>query len=238
MKIFPVIRATHPTLSAEHARKALELGADGVYLIDPQSSNDNKRLFTVLNNVRRQAGAEDFIGLAMHHMPGSAALYAVDRAVQSQKLGTVPNGIWVQDAKAERKLGEARGLQRTVPRLRSVQFAAGIAFAGTVNYDSGPQKAAMDAEIHKRNIDVAVTTGDEKGRPPSIEKITAMRARAGYIAVTGAIPAARLSEYQYALDEYWPSEQVTDEGYLTEIITIAHELPELPDRRDWPVVRP
>ena len=230
-EIYPVVHINNIHRAVEQTGVALELGANGVYLIDHEKPTTD-RLFDAFNLSRSEyPGA--YIGMNILCLRGAyRAFEAIHRAKDSESMDEYPDGLWVDDARIDAV--EARELREAHPELGTVRYLGGVAFKYSPYYTDDPGRAAGEFMKLKSYVDVVTTSGPGTGVPPSPEKIRAMHevAEGQPLAVASGVSADNLEDYSGAIDqllvatsiESSPDSGVFDRSRLEDLIEVAREL--------------
>ena len=172
-KFYPVIHSIDPfrqngiNHALQNTRIAIENGADGVFLIG------HRMRFTQLtylyDHVRKQF-PDTWIGINFLDL-GARKIWAGLEAVAKRCVNV--NALWID----------------TLPEYRlnippKIQIFGGVAFKYIDPNLSGDALATACIEA-RRCVDVATTSGEETGSPPSIQKLATIRA-----ALRGGMPVA------------------------------------------------
>jgi uncharacterized protein len=160
----PVIHVEDEEQTIRNTKIAIEGGADGVFLINHRMTW--RKLLTVYESVRRKMPAT-WIGLNCLDLGQSAVQFVPS---------TTP-GLWVDSAGVTDK-GNTRA--RDFARSRLASAWRGIYFGGVAfKYQPLVSDIAATALSAKEYVDVITTSGDQTGKPPSVEKIITMRRAIG-----------------------------------------------------------
>lgn len=224
MKIYPVVHINNHEVAARQSLRALEAGADGVYLINHREYSP-RYTFEVMESIR-QFSPEAFVGInLLGHDTGGVLDALQDREV-------LPSAIWHDDItdSGHRAPAEVFELKNS-GRLKGVLLLGGVAFKYTSTYTDNPAEAAREVELLEPVLDVITTSGTGTGQAPSVEKLRAMRAAATKpIAIASGVSAENIGQYQGLADEVLVASSIETEPYsgvfvgaaLRKIIDLAH----------------
>ncbi len=230
-EIYPVVHINDIHRAVEQTGVALELGADGVYLIDHQEPATD-RLFDTFNLSRSEYQGV-YIGMNILCLRGAyQAFEAIYRARDSESLDEYPDGLWVDDARIDAV--EAKELREAHPELATVRYLGGVAFKYSPYYTDDPGEAVSELIKLRSYVDVVTTSGPGTGVPPSPDKIRAMHeaAKGQPLAVASGVSADNLEDYSGAIDqllvatfiEASPGSGVFDRSKLKDLIEVAREV--------------
>lgn len=219
VKIHPVV---HINSSERHAQRfavdqsnrALDAGADGVFLIDHQSKN-SFLTFDTLYNVRER-NPDAYVGI---NLLGQTAIEALDDINHAMAWGwsdRAPNALWVDDVLRSGGTGPGSTLEvmHEQDDLRAMRLFGGIAFKYTQSYTDDPREAALQTEWLSPYVDVVTTSGKGTGHAPSPQKLAAMRAATTKpIAVASGISADNVADYAGNVDEVLIASSIETEPY-------------------------
>lgn len=244
MKIFPIVHINKNdidgSVAAKESKRALDLGADGVYLIDHYNGNDTDRLFEAYNLALAES-PDKYIGINILGMSPIGAMRAMAKALRQENgdgLLLSPGGLWVDDMRGYDgenfpKL-EALELKKSDENLKRVRLVGGVAFKYTKTYYDNPDMSRYEAVWLEDTVDVMVTSGPATGQPPSVEKCRAMKEVIGNqpLAVASGLSAENIRQYEGIVNEAMVSSSI--ETYpssgrfnmlkLDALIKIAHNL--------------
>lgn len=238
MEVFPVVHINNDDVhvAVREGRRALELGVDGLYLIDHFNGNVNKKpLLDAYYNLK-SISPEAYIGVNILGLGPHDAMRALARSINKSKgLILPPSGLWIDDMMEDGlDKSAAIELRDSNPRLKSIRILGGVAFKYTETYTEDPIMASYWTEWLKDSVDVIVTSGEATGREPSLEKLTAMKEAAADkpLAVASGISSDNIRKYEGIVDEIlvsssietYPSSGRFDRQKLEELIEIAHSL--------------
>ena len=234
LAIFPVVHVQSVDQAQQQAALALDAGADGVYLIDHGSGAAD--LLESAFNAVTQRHPSAFIGLNFLAIGcGVDAFAHVHQCVTAGRLRRYPNALWVDDAlpltSPHSTHADVPDLKAAVPELSCVAYLGGVAFKYTRTYTDDPEQAATEASALVTHVDVVTTSGPGTGKPPSPEKLRAMKAAAGPVPLAAAsgVDAGNIADLRPYLDvvlvassiETQPYSGEFDRGRLAEIIRLA-----------------
>lgn len=233
MKVFPVVHINEIGVATEQASRALDYGADGVYLINHKGS-----IGEVFNtfNILDKAKPGSFIGVNLLGVRPRDALRIMNDLYADKLISRVPDGLWTDDALDERTAGETLAYKNQTPSIKGVRYLGGIAFKYTQSYSENPNAVQqLTAEAQDR-VDVVTTSGAGTGKPPTVAKIVAMHQVANgankLLAVASGIDSTNIAKFQGIVDEVLvassietaPYSGIFDADKLKEIISLAHSL--------------
>lgn len=233
IEVYPVVHVMDVRQAREQSTLALELGADGIYLIS-HGSMDADRLTEVFNRVSDDhEGA--FIGINYLDLESGVTAYEyLDKAQKLGKINRLPNAIWADNIEGFRghDVNELLLRRGANPDLQNVNFLGGIAFKYTGEYTDNPTEAASDTKARGRYVDVITTSGPGTGKAPPVNKIAAMKAVAGDkpIAVASGIDVTNIEDYRGIVDKILVASSVETKPYsgefdpkkLADLIAVAH----------------
>jgi hypothetical protein len=232
MKVFPVIHLGETSIgkSVEQADTAFELGADGVYLIDHYNgAQDTRRIFETLTEVREH-GPDRYVGL---NILGLTVPEAFGR-IAGAKLLQLPSDLWVDDVREGGELDKALEFRKSLSDLAAVSLHGGIAFKYTPTATNNANAASAETAVLKRYVDVITTSGLGTGKPPTVEKLAAMKFVSGGkpVAVASGIDLSNIESFGGIVDEVLvassvetrPGSGVFEPSVLKDFIEIAHNL--------------
>jgi len=225
MKVFPVVHVNEPSVAVEQAHVALELNADGVYLIDHHADSDNERLFQTFSWLTAKH-PDSYVGMNVLNRRPLDALRSLLGAF------VAPSALWADDAKAEPSFGAVKAFRDEVPFLKSVRYLGGVSFKYTPDFTEDPEAATRQVAENMDRVDVVVTSGAGTGNPPTVAKIKAMKEAAGTLAVASGISLENMEDYAGLIDEVLVASSVETVQYsgifdtkkLGQFIDMAHEL--------------
>ncbi len=229
-EIYPVVHINEVPEAVEQSQAALELGADGVYLIDHENATTDV-LFETFQKLRDEQ-PDAFIGVNALCLANSASLFKAFLKAKNQGLiDTMPDGAWVDDCLPS--ASETDTLRNITPSLAGIRYLGGIAFKYTDLYSADPVESANLVKQLSYYVDVVTTSGAGTGRPPSPEKISAMKAAAGHqpLAVASGVSVENLDNYNGDIDqllvassvETTPGSGVFDQTKLQDLIDLAQD---------------
>jgi len=234
VNIYPVVHINDPETATAQADIAFSAGADGVYLIDHSSNPSFADLFDTFNLVKA-AHRDGFVGInPLGAGDALASLRVVEAAYHQGQLDFMPDGLWVDSAKAGVNIAgfdRLNAFRQSHPELRGVKLLGGVAFKYTSDYTEAPEAAAAMAIEAAPYLDVITTSGEGTGQPPPVAKIKAMKERsASKIAIASGISIDNVKDYQPYTDEVLVSTSVETEPYsgifdpgkLRQLIEAAH----------------
>lgn len=231
MRVYPVVHINDRERAVEQAELALELGADGVYLIDHKPVDD-QLLFDVFSDLDA-AKPSSYIGVNLLGLTPLNAMTTVEHAVQSGNLSRTPNGLWADDATRESLPGEAMSYKNSHDVLRNMRYLGGVAFKYTPTFTDDPLLAGEQVALLRDRVDVVTASGQGTGIPPSRAKMAAMKTAAGgTLAVASGISHENVGDYVGLVDEALVASSVETRPYsgifdrpkLEAFITAVHDL--------------
>ena len=229
-EIYPVVHIEFMAKAATQAAAAIELGADGVYLIDHSSRNENLLLDT-FDSVAKWY-PDSFIGVNFLCLPDSyVAFSSLKKAIDSQSIRRLPDGLWVDDA--GRRKEETVQLRLAEPALTAIRYLGGAAFKYTDHYTDEPQEAAAQAAGMEPYVDVVTTSGQGTGQAADLQKIKAMKeAMTKPLAIASGVNADNVGDYAGWADQILVASSVEtalgsgvfDQMKLRDLIQTVHEM--------------
>lgn len=228
MEIFPVVHIQDTEQALDQSSMALEMGADGIYLIDHHGRSPHG-LIHAFNQVK-EVYPERFIGINVLQSPSAAAtLTLLLDSLRQGDIAALPDGLWEDNAEIDKDL--ALELRALYPELTSIRYLGGVAFKYTPLFTEDPELAAEEARRLEPYVDVVTTSGAGTGEAPTPEKIRAMKATIGKkLAVASGISVQNLAQFDGSFDQLLVSTSVETEPYsgifdpqkLQELIDVAH----------------
>lgn len=240
MKIFPIVHIENNGVNtaAHEGIRALELGADGIYLTDHYNgAKDTKPLFETYQRVLYEA-PERYVGINIFGLGPADSMRSLAGLLNNAKdfiQPSSPSGLLVDEMRHDgpRKL-DAIELRNLDPKLQSVRLLGGVAFRHTSTYTDNPTMAAYETEWLKDSVDVVVTSGESSSKQPSIEKLMAMKEATGDkpLAITSELSTENIRQYEWIVDEVLVSRKIEtlygidtfDRHNLEELVRLAHSL--------------
>jgi hypothetical protein len=229
VEIFPVVHIHNAKQALEQSSAALEMGADGVFLIDHGNRNPGV-LIEAFNHVH-EGYPDSFIGLNfLQHSSSAESFDFLLKQLERGDIARLPSGLWVDNAESKKEV--TLDLLANNPVLASIQYLGGVAFKYTGLFTSDPGQAAAEATRLEPFVSVVTTSGEGTGKPPSPEKIAAMKCVINKkLAVASGISADNFASYGSTFDQLLVSTSVEVEPYsgifeptkLKELINLAHE---------------
>jgi predicted TIM-barrel enzyme len=229
IEIYPVVHVANSDQVAEQSEIALELGADGIYLIDHHHSTTDI-IIGAFNKVRQNSPSA-FVGINFLQFGSPTdSLRFLGSALTEESINQLPNGLWVDDARTQKE--EAAILRGLNDRLRGIRYLGGVSFKYTSRYTEDPALAALEARTLSPFVDVVTTSGPGTGKAPTPEKISAMKKAIGSqaLAVASGITIENLNLFTDSIDELLVSTSIEIEPYsgifdpykLRDLIAEAH----------------
>ena len=193
VEVYPVVHINDREQAAEQAGQVLEIGADGIYLIDHHSPTSELLLDTY--RVVKRDSPTAFVGV--NFLCCQTALESFHELLTSELL-SLPDGLWVDNA-ADRA-AETLQLRDRHPILQPIQYLGGIAFKYTGYFTDDPAAAAQEARRLAPFVDVVTTSGAGTGKPANPAKIAAMKEAIGdqTLALASGVDADNIGSYQDA----------------------------------------
>jgi len=230
IEVYPVVHINEESQAVDQALSALDVQADGVYLIDHKSI-DARPICRVFNNLSRTA-PNSFIGINILQILNSIeAFQLIHNMSESGELNRLPDGLWVDDATDSAFATEVYRARHK--ELKSVLYLGGIAFKYTKSYTDNPTVAAEIAKKYGPFMDVVTTTGGGTGRAATIEKVTAMKLAISpqKLALASGVSINNISAFANVADqalvatsvETYPGSGEFNLPKLVELITAAHD---------------
>jgi len=213
MKVFPVVHINEPSRAIEQSRLALELGADGVYLIDHSSRIET--LFDTFNGVV-QDNPKAFVGVNLLGLRPLLACQVIERSFLNGDLSRVPDSLWADNAFVENIRGETKKYKEDKAELRNMRYLGGIAFKYTPQFTDDPKLAYEEVIREKDRVDTVITSGEGTGLAPSLAKIKSMKqavGEGGLLAVASGISIHNIVSYRGLIDEVLLASSVETEPY-------------------------
>lgn len=233
MRVYPVVHINNSIEAVNEASHALELGADGVYLIDHSCDVDKVvDTFNQLSSVKSDA----FIGVNLLGMGPLAACVAIKDLCDDRNLNRIPDGLWVDDALTEVEAGETLAYKKRIGGMNGMRYLGGISFKYTATFTEDPGLAYQLTIDALERVDTVTTSGAGTGTPPTVEKISAMKHAAGdagkMLAVASGVSLENIANYKGIIDEVLvassvetaPYSGVFDTDKLQTFIKVAHNL--------------
>lgn len=219
IEVFPVIHINGMSQALEQAELCYESGADGIYLIDHNSSSDIEPLVQTYNAVDEHYPGR-FIGLNLLQLSsGHNAFSFIYNAMQNGRILRLPDSIWQDDARPHRY--GLMNLREEHPELVAIRYLGGVAFKYTLTYTEHPGIAATEAMLLAPNVDVVTTSGERTGDAPNVEKIKAMKEAIGSkkLAVASGISADNIASYGGQFDQLLVSSSIETYPYSGKFVT-------------------
>lgn len=231
MKVFPVIHINNTERAVHEAEVALDMGADGVYLIDHHGGEPDTT-FEVFNTIDEHR-PDAYVGVNLLGYSSTDVLKTMRDAHQRRELVRIPDGVWIDDVRHSGNMSprEVFEYKQNDSVLRSMRILGGIAFKYTRSYTDDPGKAQDEVGSLESAVDVVTTSGKGTGSAPSASKIRAMHeASTKPIAVASGISLDNIGDYRGFVDEILvassvetaPYSGVFNQGELRAFIEAAH----------------
>jgi hypothetical protein len=199
--VYPVIRVARPRDACDQALIALDMGAAGVYLSDPDATEPTA-LFGAFDRIAARA-PRAFVGLGLAAFASAyEGLREIRRGVAGGLLPRLPDGIWAPDAMPAKS--ELRKYRKKHPDLLAIRYLGGIAYKETDGFTSDVPRAVESASSLAAYVDVVATSGDAAGVAPSPAKVAAMKLAIDGkpLAVASGITPENISDYRGSADEF------------------------------------
>ena len=235
MRIYPVVHIKEPNEAAEQAGIALETGADGVFLLDPESHNFDNLVQTY--NLLKLERPDSYVGINLLQTKGP--VHDIDTVAKlwgGGELSTLPTALWIDDVRGyvnnTAELEKAARIRADNP-VGSMRLYGGTAFKYTQHYTDVPFEAAEQAHENSQFVDIVTTSGAKTGDSPEVRKVSAMAQLVGRdsLALASGVDVANIESYRPHVGhilvassvEIAPMSGIFDEQKLTDIIQIAHQ---------------
>lgn len=234
IEVFPVVHVVDKEQAREQARLALDLGADGVYLIAHGMDTGADQLTEIFNEVVED-NPDAFIGVNYLDLGSEEEMLRyLESAQRRGDINRLPDAVWADTIGFDPDSMENLELLRN--RLPTIQTLGGVAFKYTKEYTDDPIEAADEVRRNSALVDVVTTSGQGTGSAPSVEKIRAMKEAAGDqpLAVASGIDASNIDSFRGIVDkilvassvETMPYSGIFDPDKLSELINLAHAEPD------------
>lgn len=231
MEIYPVVHINDPKTATRQASRAIELGADGIFLIDHQNTSPDDT-FHVFDNLKAETLP---IGVNLLGYSAYEAGMLVSQSIADSKISKAPDALWVDDTL---EVGWGRPsdfmtLRESAPELRAMRYFGGAAFKYTQTFTDDPKLAAREAARLEKYVDVVTTSGSGTGCAAPISKISAMKQQIQKpLALASGVSIENIQDYFGSVDyvlaassvETAPYSGVFDESKLADFITKVHSL--------------
>ncbi len=228
MKIYPVVHLRSPEHALELSQQALEVGADGVFLIDHLSPRNLNVLDRAYNHVRRELGQSAWIGVNYLALSPSGAVNHMADMLEQGGIDSLPNAFWVDDGSADHldltRLREDR-------KVKDAEFFGGVAFKYTDTYTDNPSDAAGLVRTYGAGIDVVTTSGPGTGYAADARKVAAMKAVLGdrELALASGVSISNIEQYRF-VDRILAASSIETASYsgifvdrkLNDLVQAAH----------------
>ena len=230
MEIYPVVHINDTYVAREQVTLALDFGADGVYLID-----HNGRTDTILETLRliRSERPDSFIGINLLGHRIDEVYDLIERIANDGDETLLPSAVWADNVE-NNAFDPTEFLERKNRNalLGKVKLLGGISFKYTSTFSENPEIAGAEVARLRDSVDVVTTSGAGTGKPPTVEKLKAVRQAAcgKPVAVASGVSAGNIYDYAGLVDqilvstsiETYPYSGVFDSQKLEELIRIAH----------------
>ena len=94
MKVYPVVHINDSNTAQKQGELSLELGADGIYLIDHNGEVDT--IFETLRKIRFTY-PDSFIGINLLGHLTDKVYERIDRMFKEESEAILPNAVWVDN---------------------------------------------------------------------------------------------------------------------------------------------
>jgi hypothetical protein len=208
IELFPVVHLTDSHVSIEQVRKAFELEADGVFLIDHLNFDGTDHLLDIYNSARQEFPGK-FIGINVLQLIFPVdSLHLFIETLDNGQIDKLPDALWYDDASVDK--GAAIDYRTLHPSLVDVQLFGGTAFKYTSSYTDDPTESAIETTRIAPSVDVVTTSGKGTGFAPSTSKLASMKAASGGrpLAVASGISVENLDDYRGVVDKILVSSSI------------------------------
>jgi predicted TIM-barrel enzyme len=227
-EIYPVVHISDEEQAIAQTGIALELGSNGLYLIDHHNSYPDK-LLNVFELVSREH-PNAFIGINALCIPDSYQTFtAIIDAREKEIITRYPDGVWVDDASFLPQAVDS--LRSNNPETLAIRYLGGVAFKYTSSFTDLPELAAFEAERMEKYVDVVTTSGAGTGLPPTPAKIKAMKEALTNkpLAVASGVSYENLKEFDGYIDqllvatsiETFPGSGIFNQAELAKLVELA-----------------
>ena len=228
VKAFPVIHLNSTQQGLTEATHAMELGADGVYLIDHQHGSPDPLLEAFETVVQDLPDA--FVGVNLLCAgTGLDAFRILAQAVRERTISRYPDAVWADDARPERL--ELQRLREADKALALITYLGGTSFKYTSAYSDDPSAAAAQATQMAPFVDVVCTSGPGTGHPTTPQRVAAMKQAIGEqeLAVASGVDVDNVGMLRSHVDqvlvatsiETSPGSGIIDHGSLAALLAAA-----------------
>ncbi len=166
-----VVHAESISQAIDNSRIAVENGADGIFLINHGMSTG--ALLSTYNAVEQHIPEDTWIGLNFLTEPLYHRL-AETLPMDCPAVWTDENGIHENEAGVQDSYEALDFMKKLKARNPDCLWFGGVGFKG-----QRPANLLNTAKTALRYMDVITTSGDQTGRPPSVEKIRTIREAIG-----------------------------------------------------------
>ena len=211
MDIFPVVHINDIAIAVDQATLAIAAGADGVYLI--HHGGDASFVFKVFELVTA-ANPGVFVGVNLLGYSTLGALSEIVDGLASGNLTCAPGGLWSDDIRSDMDPFSAMNFKRSVEVLLPVWILGGVAFKYTQTFTEDPRAARLETLALNDAVDVITTSGAGTGRPPSVDKIRAMKEAADRpLAVASGLSVHNIDQFKGLVDQVLVASSVETRPY-------------------------
>jgi predicted TIM-barrel enzyme len=198
--VFLVIRLRSTEQALAQTSLALELGSDGVYLIDHHHGYPGPLLHAFQAVI--EAHPDAFVGVNLLCAgTGLAAFTVLMRAFGIGTLSRLPDAVWVDDARLERD--QLQAMRQIDERMAGIRYLGGTSFKYTSAYTEDPATAAAEAAGMAPFVDVVCTSGPGTGHATTPARVAAMKQAIGDqpLAVASGVDAPNIAGLWPYVDE-------------------------------------
>lgn len=213
MEVYPVVHVQTVEQAVEQSQLALELGANGIYLINHGSQSPVETLLEAYNEVTQQL-PNSFVGInILHHETAFETFASIASLHKVGAITRLPDAIWTDTADKQKQ--ELVQLRESHPELAAIRYLGGVAFKYTERYTDDPVRAGLEVQRLSSYVDVVTTSGAGTGKAPSPEKIAVMKEVAGSkpLAVASGISVENIADYTGLIDQLLVSSSVETRPY-------------------------
>ncbi|MFT4127074.1 MAG: BtpA/SgcQ family protein [Gordonia sp. (in: high G+C Gram-positive bacteria)] len=200
MRIYPVVHINSTERAVAESLAALELGADGIYLID-HHNHDPGTTWQVFSEVDRRRPAAH-IGVNLLGFSTVEVIRQILDAHVSGALSRIPDSVWLDDIRHHGATDPDAALVFARQAAPSLRIVGGIAFKYTPTYTDDADQARAEVAALENAVDVVTTSGSGTGSAPPVSKMRAIRAATVKpIAVASGISIDNITDYAGLVDE-------------------------------------